>query len=118
LWYLGLWSKSGKIVFLGLDNAGKTTLLGRLKDDRMKQHQPTQQATSEELTLGKMKIVAHDVGGHLEARSVWADFYTAADAVVFIVDAYDKGRFEEARTELTNLLQAQELEKVPSHYGS
>lgn len=54
---LGLMNKKAKIVFLGLDDAGKTTLLLRLKEDVMKQMDPTQQPYSEELVLGTLVIM-------------------------------------------------------------
>lgn len=54
---LGLMNKNAKIVFLGLDDAGKTTLLLRLKEDVMKQMDPTQQPYSEELVMGNIPII-------------------------------------------------------------
>eukprot|EP00005_Dracoamoeba_jomungandri_P013864 CAMPEP_0174268790 /NCGR_PEP_ID=MMETSP0439-20130205/38705_1 /TAXON_ID=0 /ORGANISM="Stereomyxa ramosa, Strain Chinc5" /LENGTH=188 /DNA_ID=CAMNT_0015357181 /DNA_START=44 /DNA_END=607 /DNA_ORIENTATION=- len=109
---LGLLDLEAKMIFLGLDNAGKTTLLSRLSN-RLRSCKPTPKPTEEELVLGRITFKTFDMGGHEVARQIWPDYFIDTDVVVFVVDATDVERFPEARAELYKLLQTDYLQHVP-----
>jgi len=113
LYSLGLSDMEANMVFLGLDNAGKTTLLGTIGTGKVKSFKPTRYPQCEELVLGSINFKTWDLGGHELARSLWVDYITDVDVIVFVVDASDPERFPEARKELAELLKTITISQVP-----
>jgi len=102
---LGLSNKSGTILLLGLDNAGKTTLLHRLRTGSLLPHPPTERPRMESFVVGGVTFKAWDVGGHEAVRHLWDDFAcNHPDAVLFLVDSADVDRMWEAGEELDALV--------------
>jgi len=110
---LGLYNKKARILFLGLDNAGKTTLLHMLRDDKLSSNVPTRYPQSEELQIGQIRFRTHDLGGHPAARRLWKDYFAAIDGIIFMVDAKEQERFPEANQALLDLLTDEAIKKTP-----
>merc|ERR1712176_335861 len=66
-----------------------------------------------ELMIKNIRFRTYDLGGHETARRIWKDYFATVDGIIFLVDAADRTRFEEAREELSGLLDQQALANVP-----
>ncbi len=100
-------------MFLGLDNAGKTTLLYMLQSDRFTQTNSTIHPHQAEVTIGNIRFNSYDLGGHLQARKTWREYCGQLDGIIFIIDSADRDRIAESKKELDSLLEMKELETVP-----
>lgn len=58
----------------------------------------------ESIEIGNVKISAWDLGGHKAVRDIWQDYYTKADAVIYLVDLFDEDRIEESCEEFWAML--------------
>ena len=98
--WTGFFQKSANIVFLGLDNAGKTTLLYMLQNDRFTQTDSTIHPHQAEVVIGNVRFNSYDLGGHAQARRTWENYYASVDGIIFMVDAADRNRIKESANEL------------------
>jgi len=106
---LMLTSKPTRVMMVGLDAAGKTTVLYKMRLGDVITTVPTIGFNVEELEYKKVRMTVWDIGGQDKIRALWKYYYQGSDAVVFVVDSSDATRLTEAADELRKLLCEDEL---------
>lgn len=101
--------KEAKVLMLGLDAAGKTTILYQLKLGVTVETIPTMGFVYESIQHKNFKLSVWDVAGQDSLRSLWKHYYQNTKAVIFVVDSSDKERIDLARNELHNIINDEEL---------
>ena len=98
-----------RILMLGLDGAGKTTILYKLKLGDNVTTIPTIGFNVETLEYKNINFTVWDVGGQDKIRRLWRHYYMNTHALIFVVDCNDRDRVDEARQELTQMLHDEEM---------
>ena len=93
-----------KIIILGLQEAGKTTILYRLSLGQFVKTSPTIGSNVEELTYNNVKFQAWDLGGQQSIRALWDVYYVNTDAVIYVIDSKDDENFEISKSEFYKVL--------------
>lgn len=112
LWSLAFTKKEHRILILGLDGAGKTTTIEKLKSlylglEMLPKDKifPTIGLNIARFEVPKARLVFWDLGGEASLRSIWEKYTTSnLEALVFVVDGSDPSRLSEAETVFENLL--------------
>jgi small GTP-binding protein len=105
----GGFSTPKRVLMLGLDAAGKTTVLYKMQLGEVITTIPTIGFNVEELKYKNMSMTIWDVGGQTKIRPLWRHYFQNTDALIYVVDAADTERIDEAKEELHSLLLADEL---------
>lgn len=101
--------KEMRVLILGLDNAGKTTIVKKLKGEDVHTVSPTLGFDINTLEFGGFKLNLWDVGGQQTIRAYWRNYFERTDGIIWVVDSADTLRIADCRMELEKLLMEERL---------
>uniref|UniRef100_A0A8C2P1S1 ARF GTPase 1 n=1 Tax=Capra hircus TaxID=9925 RepID=A0A8C2P1S1_CAPHI len=108
--FKGLFGKKEmRILMVGLDAAGKTTILYKLKLGEIVTTIPTIGFNVETVEYKNISFTVWDVGGQDKIRPLWRHYFQNTQGLIFVVDSNDRERVNEAREELMRMLAEDEL---------
>lgn len=106
--------KEIKGLILGLDNAGKTTILKSFKGETVLNLPPTKGFNFQKFDYNNTTFILWDLGGQKSIRKFWENYYEKEnDCIIYVIDSSDSERLEETGNELYNILQQPELSGMP-----
>ncbi|KAL7871012.1 ADP-ribosylation factor 4 [Colossoma macropomum] len=101
--------KQMRILMVGLDAAGKTTILYKLKLGEIVTTIPTIGFNVETVEYKNICFTVWDVGGQDKIRPLWRHYFQNTQGLIFVVDSNDRERVSESAEELSKMLQEDEL---------
>ncbi|KAL3762895.1 hypothetical protein ACHAWU_001042 [Discostella pseudostelligera] len=101
--------KEMRILMVGLDAAGKTTILYKLKLGEVVTTIPTIGFNVETVEYKNISFTVWDVGGQDKIRPLWRHYYQNTQGLIFVVDSNDSDRIDAARDEMHRMLNEDEL---------
>ncbi|KAG7277600.1 hypothetical protein CRUP_013918 [Coryphaenoides rupestris] len=111
--FSGLFGKREmRILMVGLDAAGKTTILYKLKLGEIVTTIPTIGFNVETVEYKNISFTVWDVGGQDKIRPLWRHYFQNTQGLIFVVDSNDRERVNEAREELGRMLAEDELREA------
>jgi len=109
VWERMLGKKEMRILMVGLDAAGKTTILYKLKLGEVVTTIPTIGFNVETVEYKNISFTVWDVGGQDKIRPLWRHYYQNTQGLIFVVDSNDRDRAEDAKDELNKMLNEDEM---------
>jgi len=108
--FKGLFGKKEmRILMVGLDASGKTTILYKLKLGEIVTTIPTIGFNVETVEYKNISFTVWDVGGQDKIRPLWRHYFQNTQGLIFVIDSNDRERIGEARDELNKMLNEDEL---------
>jgi len=104
-------SKDVRILMLGLDGAGKTTILYKLQCGEVISSIPTIGFNVETVCYKNIKFQVWDLGGQTSLRPYWRCYYANTNAIIYVVDSADPSRLGISKDELMKMLNEDELKE-------
>jgi len=103
-----------RILLLGLDSAGKTTILYKMHLDQVLPTLPTIGFNVETLEpVEGLRLHVWDIGGQDKLRGIWKFYIKNCEGLFYVVDSSDRERIDLAKIELFNLLEFQDMQDIP-----